>query len=233
MIKKTCTKCKEEKDISNFSLQKCGVYRSRCNFCKNEDNKLYRLNNKEKDKKSKQNWKDQNVNYWKSYSNENKEKLSDYFSEYYINNKNIIINRSSKNYNENKDDILLYRKQYYENNKDTDLFRVRVIKNSQIQRLHFPHRYAWRAVLINTLKRMNTKKTDRTILMLGYSANDLKNHIESLFQEGMNWNNWGLWQIHHKKFVSQFDKDTPPNIVNALSNLIPLWKEDHKKIHKK
>jgi hypothetical protein len=78
---------------------------------------------------------------------------------------------------------------------------------------------------------MNTSKADLTINMLGYSANDLKTHMESLFQEGMNWNNWGEWHIHHIKFVSEFPIDTPQCVVNALNNLIPLWKEDHKKIH--
>jgi len=40
----------------------------------------------------------------------------------------------------------------------------------------------------------------------------------------MSWENHGEWHIDHIKPVSSFDKDTPMNIVNALSNLQPLWK---------
>jgi hypothetical protein len=86
---------------------------------------------------------------------------------------------------------------------------------------------AWRAILNNTLKRFNTKKEDKTINLLGYSASELKKHIESLFLEGMSWENYGDWHIDHIKMVSTFDKETPMNIVNSLDNLRPLWAEDN------
>ena len=57
----------------------------------------------------------------------------------------------------------------------------------------------------------------------GYSATDLKNHISSLFTDGMTWGNYGEWHIDHIKRVSEFDKDSNPTIVNALYNLRPLW----------
>ncbi len=228
--RKICTKCKQEKYISEFSLQKQGVYRSRCNSCKNEDNRLYRLNNKEKDKKSKQNWKEKNLEYWSEYYKENKEELKKYLSDYYKENKDIIINKSKKNYNENKDSILSYRKNHYENNKE--LYKIKGLKNFYKRRLKYPYIFAWRSVLKNALNRMNTKKTDLTIKMLGYSASDLKIHMEKLFQENMSWNNCGEWHIHHIKYISLFDKNELPYVVNALNNLIPLWKEDHKNIHK-
>ena len=86
---------------------------------------------------------------------------------------------------------------------------------------------AWRTILTNTLKRFNKKKEDKTINLLGYSALDLKKHIESLFLEGMSWENYGEWHIDHIKMVSTFDKETPMNIVNSLENLRPLWAEDN------
>jgi len=39
----------------------------------------------------------------------------------------------------------------------------------------------------------------------------------------MSWDNHGEWHIDHIKPVSKFDKETPMSIVNALSNLQPLW----------
>ena len=66
-------------------------------------------------------------------------------------------------------------------------------------------------------------KINSTFDLLGYSALELKIHLESLFTEGMTWDNYGEWHIDHKKPVSSFESDTLPSIVNALSNLQPLW----------
>jgi hypothetical protein len=63
--------------------------------------------------------------------------------------------------------------------------------------------------------------------MLGYSADDLKNRIESLFVEGMCWDNYGEWHIDHKKPVSLFDKNTDVSIINSLDNLQPLWAKEN------
>jgi len=62
-------------------------------------------------------------------------------------------------------------------------------------RLKNPHIYAWRSLLTNSLKRLNTKKSAKTIEILGYSAEELKIHLESLFKEGMTWDNYGEWHI--------------------------------------
>ena len=70
---------------------------------------------------------------------------------------------------------------------------------------------------------MGKKKEASTIDCLGYSALELKEHLEGLFKEGMTWENHGEWHIDHIKPVSSFDKNTHPSIVNSLSNLQPLW----------
>ena len=71
------------------------------------------------------------------------------------------------------------------------------------------------------------KKEGRTIDLLGYSAEELKLYIQSLFTEGMTWENYGEWEIDHIKPVSKWEKTSLPSEVNALSNLQPLWKEDN------
>lgn len=89
------------------------------------------------------------------------------------------------------------------------------------------HRVAWRQLLYDTLKRMDTTKEKSTIEELGYSALELKIHIQKQFKSGMNWSNHGDWHIDHIKPVSYFDKDTHPSIVSKLNNLRPLWKEEN------
>ena len=39
----------------------------------------------------------------------------------------------------------------------------------------------------------------------------------------MSWANYGEWHIDHIFGVINFDKETPLHVVNALSNLRPMW----------
>jgi hypothetical protein len=83
------------------------------------------------------------------------------------------------------------------------------------------HMYAWRGLVRRVLK--NGEKDKSTLELLGYTYNELKEHISSLFTEGMSWSNHGEWHIDHKKDLALFEKNTPVHIVNALENLQPLW----------
>lgn len=96
-------------------------------------------------------------------------------------------------------------------------------ERSKRRRKETPHIFAWRDMLKDSLKRLGKKKEGHTIDLLGYSAIELKEHIESLFLDGMTWDNHGEWHIDHKIPVSTFDPETPSSVVNALSNLQPLW----------
>ena len=82
---------------------------------------------------------------------------------------------------------------------------------------------AWRNLLKHTLERLGKTKESKTIDLLGYSALELKEYITSKFTDGMSWDNYGEWHIDHILGVINFDKRTSPNIVNALSNIRPLW----------
>jgi hypothetical protein len=82
---------------------------------------------------------------------------------------------------------------------------------------------AWRDLLKRCVRRMGVEKNDKTINILGYSAWDLKIHLEKQFTDGMSWDNHGEWHIDHIKPVSSFDELTHPSIVNSLGNLKPMW----------
>lgn len=77
------------------------------------------------------------------------------------------------------------------------------------------------------------RKNNKTYIILGYNAIELKAHIESTWESWMNWNNYGTakeyykkitWQIDHIKPIIQFQKEgvADPKIINALSNLRAL-----------
>jgi hypothetical protein len=137
--------------------------------------------------------------------------------DYYINNKETEINNNTQYYNNNKNEVLAKNKIYNKNNREK---RNNLAKNYRIKNAHI---MGWRYVLGNTLKRLGKSKEGHTIDLLGYSALELKQHLERQFTDGMSWDNYGEWHIDHIKTVYSFDKDTPINTVNELSNLRPLW----------
>lgn len=66
---------------------------------------------------------------------------------------------------------------------------------------------------------------DTVIPELGWSPRQAIEHIESLFQEGMTWENHGVrgWHIDHIRPISSFPVGTPLSVINELKNLRPLW----------
>ena len=64
-------------------------------------------------------------------------------------------------------------------------------------------------------------------LLVGYTLKKLKNHLENLFNEKMNWENYGFyWEVDHKRPKSWFKytraEDKEFKLCWALKNLQPL-----------
>lgn len=76
------------------------------------------------------------------------------------------------------------------------------------------------------------KKPARTEKWQGCTAEELKAYLESLFTEGMTWDNYGKygWHIDHIRPVSSFAPEEWEQI-NHYTNLQPLWAEDNLKKH--
>lgn len=102
-----------------------------------------------------------------------------------------------------------YSLNYYYENRDS---RREYLRKYQQKHVYIVR---WRALLFWTLKRLDTSKSQSTHKLLGYSAEDLREHLNAL---GMDWEHH---QIDHKIPVSWFKDDTPPSIVNDLRNLQP------------
>lgn len=238
--KKICNRCSIEKEICKFyksSRTKDG-YGYTCKDCRYLEGKEYYNKNKEKLRENTQKWRINNSikvkeslkkyrienldkvrelkqkwsksengkNSKKQYYSKNSEKVKKKVIEY--NKKNPEVRVKHINSDKHKNYMRLYRKKHYEQN---------------------PHVYILRSILRNTLKRIGMKKQGKTVELLGYSALELKEHIEKLFIEGMSWENHGEWHIDHKKPVSSFDKSEKISIINSLDNLQPLWAKDNLK----
>jgi len=80
-----------------------------------------------------------------------------------------------------------------------------------------------RRQLLQFIKSVGGTKTGRTEKLLGYTAEELKIHLESLFKEGMTWNNQGKWHIDHIIPQSHFTSIDQMKECFALNNLKPEW----------
>lgn len=73
-----------------------------------------------------------------------------------------------------------------------------------------------------------------TFAALGYTVDDLRLHLESLFADGMSWSNYGRggWEIDHIIPLSALPAETitDPNFRRAwaLANLQPLWLSENR-----
>jgi len=84
-----------------------------------------------------------------------------------------------------------------------------------------------RGSLSRSLKKFKLKKENKTFEILDFTLFDLINHLESQFDEDMNWDNYGsYWHLDHIRPVSSFSfKSTDcPEFKKcwSLSNLQPL-----------
>jgi len=74
-------------------------------------------------------------------------------------------------------------------------------------------------------------KSGSTVKDLGCSIEKLKQHIESKWQPGMNWDNYGRngWHIDHIKPLCKFDLSDRVQLKKACNynNLQPLWAKDN------
>ena len=70
------------------------------------------------------------------------------------------------------------------------------------------------------------KKPATTFKWIGCSPEELKAHFESLFTEGMTWDNYGEWHVDHIRPVASFSAEEWEQI-NHYTNLQPLWAKDN------
>ena len=228
MDKKKCKKCLFDKTVDQF-YQKFNT----CKECSKIVRKKYLLENKDVIRKYLEKNKDsirtKSKIYLKEYRKKNREKLLKKTRPY-----------SKKYKKDNKDYFKKYKKEYNEKNKEKNKKyvkayflknREKVLKKNRDWNKKYPYIGTWRSILKSHLRRIGKKKEGRTLAILGYSALQLKEHIASLFLPGMSWDNHRLWHVDHKKPISTFDKNTHPSIVNALSNLQPLWAHDNLSKH--
>lgn len=149
----------------------------------------------------------------KRYYTSNKDKIREYNKEWQKENRESIREYHSNWRDENREEL---RKKQNESNKK------RIDGNPQLK-LH--RRIS--SALFSNLKENGVTKNNRTLEILGFTIEELMSHIESLFTDGMTWDNYGEWHIDHIQPMTSFSftdtNDFDFKRCWGLNNLQPLW----------
>lgn len=86
-----------------------------------------------------------------------------------------------------------------------------------------------RSLVRNRIKGKGFKKSSDTLSILGTTWENVKIHFETYFNDYINWNNMGDWEIDHIIPISS--AITPDDVIRLChyTNLQPLLKEDNRK----
>ncbi len=201
----TGLKCK------NGHIDKRRVSNSDCMSCRKERGERYKIDNREKVLARNKRYRENNKDKTLAYQVKNKERIAKNKREYALENADKVKEYQEKWRNDNK----LKIREYVNDKNKNDTHR----KTCNISR----------SLLGRVLKLTGKKKKLKTCEILGYTAKELRDHIESLFQDGMTWENHGEWHIDHIYPISLLIKQgvNDPAQINCLLNLQPLWAGDN------
>lgn len=222
MQKKFCACCKKEKGSSEFYLKGNGRLHSWCNDCRKNKKKEWDLNNKDHIDDYKQKNHEYALLQAAAYREANREKLREQSVVYNerlrekrkqdrLKPENRVreVERRKKWQKENRERYNAYFKDYFD--KDESKKIGRNLRN----RL--------RKMLVGENRSLKTKE------IAGCSLDFLKTHLESLFQDGMQWSNYGEWHIDHYLPCRAFDLKLPLHQKACFFwlNLRPMWGPDN------
>jgi len=213
-----CAKCNFPKDESDFSPSEFQKNSGRCRLCVKEYNTLFYQKNSDKVK----------VNA-SQYRSENKELIKENKQIYYTENKDSIRISQKEYYDNNVDNISKQKKQYRHTNKDKIRTSHREYERKKLKLdISFRLRKGVAKYVRDAIKRIGSIKNGGSILdYLPYSIDELKQHLESQFDDKMNWDNYGsYWHIDHIIPQSKllYSSMTDDNFQKCwtLDNLRPL-----------
>lgn len=105
----------------------------------------------------------------------------------------------------------------------------RALYLEQKKDINFVLKKNFRSRFFNALK--DSHKHSSVLKYLGCSIKEVKTYLESKFQPGMTWDNYGTkgWHIDHIVPLERFDHTDEHQIYKAwhYTNLQPLWWQDN------
>ena len=126
-----------------------------------------------------------------------------------------------------------HQKEYKKKNHEAYVLNRRKYRAEKRKNFSFRIEESLRNRVRLTLK--GVVKSDHTLSLLGCSIEEFRKHIESQFQEGMTWENYGKghdgWHLDHIIPIAYFDLSDPEQqkLCWNYRNFQPLWAEDNLK----
>lgn len=239
-IYKTCTSCSSDKPLSEFHNKKSGRHgkTSQCKACIHERSRQWKLNNPERAKELAR------IGARKRRTENREEELAKR-REYYRKNREVELARGRKWRADNPEKAKECTKSWRDRNRERHLESLRDWRKRNKPRMDEYRKYyyehvrkhddaykaqmALRQPIYSYMGYLSGRLASCDHAAMSYTPGQLKHHIESLFADGMSWSNYGEWEIDHIIPISHFVKQgvTDFEIVNALSNLQPLWRTDN------
>lgn len=186
----------------------------------------------------------------KEYRENNKDKIKEYRKEYYIKNKEKELeyqkSRTKKILTEEeKEKMRLYSSEYRKNNKDKvkksrDKWKENnndkisnYNKNKRSSDINFKLKSNLRTSISNIISKNGYLKKSNTYKILGCSFEEFKQHLESLWEDWMSWDNYGnpkdgivepnkTWDIDHIIPITTAKTEDDIYSLNHYTNLQPL-----------
>jgi hypothetical protein len=124
-----------------------------------------------------------------------------------------------------------YSREY--RNKNIVIHRQRERESAQRRLKNQRLAFAIRKRLNEALKSQKSSKIYSALRFLGCPVPDFKMYLESLFEPGMSWENWGNkrsdWNLDHIIPIALFDltKESHQRRCFHFSNYQPLWRDDN------
>lgn len=129
-------------------------------------------------------------------------------------------------------------RKFRENNRD-EFNRASSIRNTRRTKERkksdalFDMKIRFVSATSSAFRRRNWTKSSKTAKLLGCDWNQLKEHIESQFRDGMSWENRSQWHIDHIIPLASARNVDELSKLCHFTNLQPLWAiENIKKGHK-
>lgn len=205
-MEKKCKNCKQVKNYEDFPKKLFKTkYKGMCRKCRKKirDNNYYNRHKKQHRASSK-------ATYYKDHR-----KSKEYHKKYRETNSELIA-KKRKERSQTKE-FKKWRKKYFNNKRKTDInYRLGCNLRSRLLR----------AMKLNS-------KNGSAVKDLGCSIEEFKQYLESKFQVGMTWKNYGhgmdKWNIDHVIPIIKFDLTDRSQFLKAcnFTNLQPMWQKDN------
>ena len=226
---KVCTRCLQEKTLDNFyrrSASNDGLDYS-CKKCSWDKTRLSRL-------KKEQKYSEYNKQYSKQYRIDNKDRLRILNIQWRKSHRQICNHRSNLYHHKNSEKIRIQRLVWRSKHKDELNAKERMRYNTKRK-----NDLIWKLcrnvsnMIRSKIRLHSNAKISSVWTRLPYTPYELKEHLESLFESWMSWENYGrasterkTWQIDHitPQFKLPYDSLDHPNFLISwsLENLRPI-----------